>query len=67
LTTGLKNQLCDFIVIKCDEKMTVTIMGCRMVNFVSYLPAAIENKNALVQVITYIDKYENYYNYADSP
>jgi hypothetical protein len=49
--------------IKGDKKLTVTIAGCRMRNYVSDLPITIENKNAVVQVVVCIDENENLCNY----
>jgi len=52
----------DYTLIKGDKELTVTIVGCRMRNYVSGLPITIENKNAVVQVVAGIDKHENPYN-----
>ncbi|MDR3627753.1 MAG: hypothetical protein P4L45_13005 [Ignavibacteriaceae bacterium] len=55
------------MLIKGDNKKTVIIIGCGARNYVSVLRISIEKKNAVVQVVAYIDKNENPYNYVDSP
>jgi hypothetical protein len=67
LTTVPENQSWDYMLVKGDKKLTVTIIGCRMRNYVSDLPITIENKNAVIQVVACIDKNENLYNYVHSP
>ena len=67
LTTVTENQSWDYMLIKGDKKLTVTIIGCRMRNYVSNLPITIENKSAVVKVVACMDKNENLYNYVYSP
>lgn len=62
LTTVPENQSWDFMLIRGDKKLTVTIFGSRMRNYISESPLTIENKNAVVQVVACIDKNENLYN-----
>ncbi len=54
--TALSNQSWDFIHIKLDKEMTITITGCRKGNYVSDLPVTIEDNNAVVQASACTDK-----------
>ena len=56
-------QSYDYLLIKGNKKLTVTLFGCRMRNYVSNHPFSIENRNAKIQAVACIDKYENFYNY----
>src|SRR5665647_341078 len=62
LTTVPENQSWDFLLIRGDKKLTVSIFGSRMRNYVSDQPITIENKLAVVQAVACIDKNENLYN-----
>lgn len=62
LTTVPENSSWDFMQVKGDRKLTVTLFGSRMRNYVSKTALSIENKNAIVQAVACIDKYENLYN-----
>ncbi|MDP4290710.1 MAG: hypothetical protein Q8908_06485 [Bacteroidota bacterium] len=63
LTTVPENQSWDYMLIKGDQRLTVTIFGSRMRNYVSDTPITIENKSAVIQAVACIDKNENLYNY----
>jgi len=52
----------DYMLIKGDKKLTVSIYGCRMRNYRADKPITIENSNALIQATDCIDKNENPYN-----
>ncbi|MDP4225918.1 MAG: hypothetical protein Q8910_06020 [Bacteroidota bacterium] len=67
LTTVPENQSGDFMWIKGNKKLTVTIFGSRMRNYISELPLTIDNKNAMVQAVACIDKNENLYNFSVKP
>jgi len=60
-------KLWDYMLIKGNKKLTVTIIDCRMRNYISEIPITIENKNAAVQVVAVIFRNENLYNYVFSP
>ncbi|HZK96109.1 MAG TPA: hypothetical protein VFC67_18060 [Prolixibacteraceae bacterium] len=62
LTTVPENQSWDFLLIRGDKKLTVSIFGSRMRNYVSDQPITIENKLAVVQAVACVDKNENLYN-----
>lgn len=57
LTT--KNVSFDFMKVTGTDKCTISLMGCRMRNYISDDPITIVNKNAIIQVVACIDKNEN--------
>lgn len=63
LTTVPENKSWDFILVRGDKKLTVSIFGSRMRNYVSEEPITIKNTNAVIQAIACIDKKETPYNY----
>ena len=52
----------DYMLIRGDKKLTVSLVGCRMRNYVSETPITVENNKAIVQAVACIDKDENLYN-----
>lgn len=62
LTTVAENQSWDFIQIKGDKKLTVSIWGSRMRNYISDSPITLENNQAIVQFVACFDKEEELYN-----
>jgi hypothetical protein len=58
LTTIGKSQ--DFMLVRGEKKLTVTLNGCRMRNYVADGPITVENTNALIQVTACIDKNEEF-------
>jgi hypothetical protein len=62
LTTVNENQSWDYMLVRGNQKMTVSIFGCRMRNYVSESPITVDNKKAVIQAVACIDKYENAYN-----
>ncbi len=63
LVSIVQHQGGDYTLTKGDKKLTVTIVGCRLRNYVSGRSITIENENSVVQVVVDIDKHENLYNY----
>jgi len=63
LTTVSENQSWDFLLIRGDKKLTVSIVGSRMRNYVSDQPITIENKLAVIQAVACVDKKEKLYNH----
>ena len=55
------NQSQDFLLIRGDRKLTVSMFGCRMRNYRSDAPLTIENPAAIVRAVGCIDKEENPY------
>ena len=62
ITTVPEEMSWDFMLVRGDRKLTVSIWGSRMRNYVSDSPLTIENKEALIQFTGCIDKNENLYN-----
>ena len=62
LTTVPENMSWDYLLVRGDEKLTVSIWGSRMRNYMADNPISIENTNALIQVTGCIDKNENIFN-----
>lgn len=60
LTNVAKSQ--DFLLIEGDKKLTVSLVGCRMRDYVAEQPFTIKNSKALVQAVACIDKNENLFN-----
>ncbi len=63
LTTVPENQSWDFMLIRGDKKLTVSVVGSRMRNYVSDQPITIENKLAVIQAVACVDKKEKLYNH----
>ncbi len=57
------NQSQDFMLIRGDRKLTVSMFGCRMRNYRAERPITIRNAAAIVQAIGCIDKEENPFEY----
>ncbi len=62
LTTVPENSSWDYLLIRGDSKLTVSIWGSRMRNYISDSPITIENENAIIHVVGCFDKEENLYN-----
>jgi hypothetical protein len=60
LTTLGKSQ--DFLLVRGDKKLTVTLNGCRMRNYVSAEPITVQNPKALIQAVACVDKDERLLN-----
>ncbi len=60
LTTLGKSQ--DFLLVRGDKKLTVSLSGCRMRNYVAESPITCLNSNALVQAASCVDKDERAFN-----
>jgi hypothetical protein len=62
LTTVTENQSWDFLLVRGDKKLTVSIFGSRMRNYMAEKPITIENKLAVIQAVACFDKEEKLYN-----
>ncbi|MEX0987524.1 MAG: hypothetical protein WD052_08615 [Bacteroidales bacterium] len=62
LTTVPENESWDFIQVKGDKKLTISIFGSRMRNYMSDSPITLENDNAIIQFSACFDKDEQLYN-----
>lgn len=52
----------DYMLVKGDKRLTITMTGCRMTRYFAENPLTIENKKALVQAIGCVDKYQKPFN-----
>lgn len=62
LTTIPGNQSWDYLLVKGDQKLTVSIFGSRMRNYASGSPISVENKKAVIQAVACFDKEEHLFN-----
>ena len=60
LTTIGKSH--DFMLVRGSKKLTVSLSGCRMRNYVSDEPITILNRNSIIQAVGCIDKHERPFN-----
>jgi hypothetical protein len=59
LTTTGQSQ--DFLLVRGTERLTVTLLGCRMRDYAAVDPLTVENPNAVIQAEACVDKHENPY------
>lgn len=52
------NRSWDFLLIRGDKKLTVSLFGCRMRNYEADAPITSENPNAIVQAMGCVDRNE---------
>jgi hypothetical protein len=52
----------DYMEIRGNERLTVSLVGCRMRNYEAALPITMNNPAAVVQAVACIDKNEKLYN-----
>jgi hypothetical protein len=62
LTTVPENQSWDYMLVKGNRKLTISVFGSRMRNYVADAPFTIQNKQAIIQAVGCIDKDETLYN-----
>ncbi|MCX6334421.1 MAG: hypothetical protein NT092_08970 [Bacteroidia bacterium] len=62
LTTVPENMSWDFLLVRGDKKLTVSVWGSRMRNYKSDSPVTIENNQAIIYMSGCFDKNENIYN-----
>ncbi|NEW81894.1 MAG: hypothetical protein GZ094_05980 [Mariniphaga sp.] len=62
LTTVPENLSWDFLLVRGDKKLTVSIWGSRMRNYKSDSPVTVENNQAVIYMSGCFDKDENLYN-----
>lgn len=61
------DQSYDYMLIKGDSKLTVSLFGCRMRDYVADQPFTIQNPKAIIQAVACIDKNEDLYNVTIQP
>ena len=52
----------DFMTVKGDQRLTISLVGSRMRNYIADEPITIENPNAVIQAVACVDKDEKLYN-----
>lgn len=62
LTPVPENMSWDFLLVRGDKKLTVSIWGSRMRNYMADSPITIENEKAIIYIAGSFDKDENLYN-----
>lgn len=62
LTTVPENMSWDYMLVRGDEKLTVSVWGSRMRNYMAENPITVENSKAIIQMAGCIDKDENLIN-----
>ncbi len=62
LTTVAENMSQDFMLVRGDKKLTVSVWGSRMRNYQSDSPVTVENNQAVIYMSGCFDKDENLYN-----
>ena len=55
-------QSSDFMTVLGSDRLTISLVGCRMRNYQSSLPITIKNPSAVVQALACVDKDEKLYN-----
>ena len=62
LTTVPENQSWDYLLVRGNQKLTVSVFGSRMRNYVSDQPFTVRNERAVIQAVACIDKHEALFN-----
>lgn len=52
----------DYMTVRGDQKLTISLFGCRMRNYEAERPITVENPNAIIQAVACVDKNESFYN-----
>lgn len=60
ITNVAKSQ--DFMLVRGNEKLTISMFGCRMRNYISEQPLTLQNSKAVIQVVACVDKNEEPFN-----
>ena len=53
LTTLNRSQ--DFLMVRGDQRLTVTLVGCRMRNYAAEQPLTVSNPNAWIRALACVD------------
>ncbi len=57
----------DYLLVRGSDKLTVSLVGCRMRNYQSDHPFTIQNPNAVIRAVACIDKDENLFEFTLQP
>lgn len=60
LTTLRQSQ--DFLCVRGDKPLTISMFGCRMRNYAAEKPITVENPRATIQAVACVDKEEKLFN-----
>jgi hypothetical protein len=55
------NQSQDFLLVRGQERLTVSLVGCRMRNYAADAPITVVNPEALVRAVACVDKAEGWF------
>lgn len=61
------NQSQDFLLVRGDKKLTVSLHGCRMRNYAASDPITLSNPRARVSAAACVDKNEEFFSLAPAP
>lgn len=61
LTNFAKSQ--SFLNVRGDQKLTISMFGCRMRNYASDSPFLIQNREAVIRAVACFDKHERLFEY----
>ena len=53
----------DFMLVRGDKRLTISLYGCRMRNYRGENPFTIENENARIEAVACIDKNEEFFSF----
>lgn len=53
----------DFMLVRGNKKLTISLFGCRMRNYTAPAPLTVENPLAVIQAVACIDHQEQLYNF----
>lgn len=53
----------DFMLVEGNKKLTISLFGCRMRNYVAPEPLTINNPNAVIQAVACVDHQEDLFNF----
>ncbi len=57
----------DFLLVRGDQRLTVSLFGCRMRNYAADSPITVQNPQAVIQAVACIDKHERPFNLTIEP
>ncbi len=57
----------DFLLVRGDDLLTISLVGCRMRNYAAEVPITVKNLRALIQVSACVDKNQKPYDKTHLP
>ena len=55
-------QSVDYMLVRGTDKLTISLIGCRMRNYINEQPITVQNKAAVIQAVACVEKNEDLYN-----